>query len=154
MLYTRSLLVIYFKYSNVYITGFFFSVCGLLTVVASPVVEHRLQTCRLSGHGSWAQPLRGMWDLPRPGLEPVSPALAGGFFFFFFFCGTRASHCCGLSRCGAQAPDMQAQRPWLMGPAAPRHAGSSRTGARTRVPCISRQTLNHGATREAPGWFF
>ena len=26
-----------------------------------------------------AQPLRGMWDLPRPGLEPVSPALAGRF---------------------------------------------------------------------------
>ena len=24
-----------------------------------------------------AQLLRGMWDLPRPGLEPVSPALAG-----------------------------------------------------------------------------
>ncbi|KAJ8783633.1 hypothetical protein J1605_008676 [Eschrichtius robustus] len=23
--------------------------------------------------------LCGMWDLPRPGLEPVSPALAGGF---------------------------------------------------------------------------
>ena len=23
--------------------------------------------------------LRGMWDLPEPGLEPVSPALAGGF---------------------------------------------------------------------------
>ena len=23
--------------------------------------------------------LRGMWNLPRPGLEPVSPALAGGF---------------------------------------------------------------------------
>ena len=23
--------------------------------------------------------LRGMWDLPRPGVEPVSPALAGGF---------------------------------------------------------------------------
>ena len=23
--------------------------------------------------------LRGMWDLPGPGLEPVSPALAGGF---------------------------------------------------------------------------
>ena len=22
--------------------------------------------------------LSGMWDLPRPGLEPVSPALAGG----------------------------------------------------------------------------
>ena len=38
-----------------------------------------------------------MWDLPRPGLKPVSPALAGGFLtiappgkpcilFFFFFC--------------------------------------------------------------------
>ena len=23
-----------------------------------------------------------MWDLHGPGLEPVSPALAGGFFFF------------------------------------------------------------------------
>ena len=23
---------------------------------------------------------RGTWDLPRPGIEPVSPALAGGFF--------------------------------------------------------------------------
>ena len=28
---------------------------------------------------NWAQLLRGMWDLPRPGLDPVSPALAGGF---------------------------------------------------------------------------
>ena len=27
--------------------------------------------------GSRAQLLRGMWDLPRPGLEPVFPALAG-----------------------------------------------------------------------------
>ena len=29
--------------------------------------------------GSRAQSLRGMWDLPRPGLEPVSPTLAGRF---------------------------------------------------------------------------
>ena len=70
-------------------------------------------------------------------------------FNFFLFFGTRASHCCGLSRCGAQAPDAQAQRPWFTGPAAPRHVGSSRTGARTRVPCIGRRTLNHCATREA-----
>ena len=48
------------------------------SLVASPVAEHRLWTRRLSGHGSWAQPLRGMWDLPRPGHEPVSPASAGG----------------------------------------------------------------------------
>ena len=27
--------------------------------------------------GSRAQLLRGMWDLPRPGLEPMSPASAG-----------------------------------------------------------------------------
>ena len=57
----------------------FIAVRGSLTIAASLVVEHRLQTCRLSSCGSWAQSLRGMWDLPRPGLEPVSPALAGIF---------------------------------------------------------------------------
>ena len=57
----------------------FIAVRGPLTVVASLVVEHRLQMRRLSNCGSWAQLLRGMWDLPRPGLEPVSPALAGRF---------------------------------------------------------------------------
>ena len=57
----------------------FIEVCGLLTIVASLVAEHRLQTCRLSNCGSRSQLLRGMWDLPRPGLEPVSPALAGRF---------------------------------------------------------------------------
>ena len=55
----------------------FIAVRGPLTVAASLVVEHRLQTRRLSNRGSRAQPLRGMWDPPRPGLEPVSPALAG-----------------------------------------------------------------------------
>ena len=56
----------------------FIAVRGPLTITASLVAEHRLQTRRLSNYGSWAQPLCGMWDLPRPGLEPVSPALAGG----------------------------------------------------------------------------
>ena len=81
------------------------AVRGPLTIVAFPVAEHRLQTHRLSSCGSRAQPLRGMWDLPRPGLEPVSPALAGRLsttappgkplilFFtlllFFFFCRPR-----------------------------------------------------------------
>ena len=64
----------------------FIAVRGPLTVAASLVAEHRLQTRRLSSCdvasglsscGSRAQLLRGMWDLPRPGLEPVSPALAG-----------------------------------------------------------------------------
>ena len=56
----------------------FIAVCGPLTVAASLVAEHRLQTRRLSSCGARAQLLRGMWDPPRPGLEPVSPALAGG----------------------------------------------------------------------------
>ena len=34
---------------------------------------------------------------------------------------------------------------------APRHAGSSPTGDRTRVPCIGRRILNHRTTREVPG---
>ena len=42
-----------------------------------------------------------------------------------------------LSNCGSR------------GPAAPRHVGSPQTRARTRVPRIGRQTLNHCATREA-----
>ena len=53
---------------------------------ASVVVAHRLSSCgsrtlehRLSSCGARAELLRGMWDLPGPGIEPVSPALAGGF---------------------------------------------------------------------------
>ena len=57
----------------------FIVVRGPLTVAAPLVAEHRLQMRRLSSCGSRAQLLRGMWDLPRPGLEPVSPALAGRF---------------------------------------------------------------------------
>ena len=63
------------------------AVRGRLTIAAPPVAEHRLQTGRLqtrrlqtrrlSNCGSRAQLLRGMWDPPRPGHEPVSPALAG-----------------------------------------------------------------------------
>ena len=45
-----------------------FSSCG------SRALERRLSSC-----GAWAQLLRSMWDLPRPGIEPMSPALAGGF---------------------------------------------------------------------------
>ena len=67
----------------------FIAVRGPLTIAASLVAEHGLQTRRLSNCGSWAQLLHGMWDL-------------------------------------------------------------SQTRARTRVPCIGRQILNHCATREAP----
>ena len=57
----------------------FIAVRGPLSIAASLVAEHRLQMLRLSSCGSRAQLLRGMWDPPRPGLEPVSPALAGRF---------------------------------------------------------------------------
>ena len=55
----------------------FIAVRGPLTIAASLVAEQRLQTLRLSSCGSRAQLPRSMWDPPRPGLEPVSPALAG-----------------------------------------------------------------------------
>ena len=55
----------------------FIAVRGPLTVAASLVAEHGLQTRRLSSCGPRAQLPRGMWDPPRPGLEPVSPAPAG-----------------------------------------------------------------------------
>ena len=57
----------------------FIAVRGPPAIAASLVVEHRLQTRRLSNCSSRAQLLRGTWDLPKPGLEPVSPALAGRF---------------------------------------------------------------------------
>ena len=66
--------------------GFF--CCGpqALGVQFSVVVTHRLSSCGsralecgLGSHGTWTQLPCGMWDLPRPGIEPVSPALAGGF---------------------------------------------------------------------------
>ena len=64
----------------------FIAVHGPLTIAASLVAEHRLQTRRLSSCGSRAQLLRSMQDLPRPGLEPVSPALVGRFSYQ---CATR-----------------------------------------------------------------
>ena len=63
-----------------------FSCCGAQTLGTrvSVVVARGLSSCgswalerRLSSCGSRAQLLHGMWDLPGPGLEPVSPALAG-----------------------------------------------------------------------------
>ena len=57
-----------------------------LGMQALAVAAHRLRSCgslalehRLSSCGTWASLLHCMWDLPRPGIEPVSPALAGRF---------------------------------------------------------------------------
>ena len=51
--------------------------CAGLSLSWPLFVEHRLQTRRLSNCGSRAELLRGMQDPPRPGLELMSPALAG-----------------------------------------------------------------------------
>ena len=65
-----------------------FSWCGAraLGAWASVVVAHGLSSCgswalerRLCSCGARARLLRGMWDLPRSGLEPMSPTLAGRF---------------------------------------------------------------------------
>ena len=40
----------------------------------SRALGHRLGSC-----GTWTQ-FHGMWDLPRSGIEPMSPARAGRFF--------------------------------------------------------------------------
>ena len=45
-----------------------------LSSCGSQAVEHRFSSC-----GTRAQLLTVMWDLPGPGLEPMSPALAGRF---------------------------------------------------------------------------
>ena len=50
-----------------------------------------------------------MWDLPRPGLEPVSPALAGGFLAivppgksttYGLFDDSHSNRCEVISHCG------------------------------------------------------
>ena len=61
----------------------------------------------------------------------------------------------GFSSCGMWTQQLwlagsraQAQQLWRMGLVAPRHVGSSRARARTRIPCIGRRILNHCTTRE------
>ena len=64
-------------------------VLGLLTSEASLVVGHwqALEWLRFAGSRTQAQQLwqrgliaPGIWNLPGPGIEPLSPALAGRFF--------------------------------------------------------------------------
>ena len=106
--------------------------------------------------------LVGFLQLQRAGATlrcSVQPSDCGGFSC----CRARAlsawasavvAH--GISSCDLRAQQLwlecstaQAQQLWHMGLVAPRHVGSSWTRARTRVPCIGRQILNHCATREA-----
>ena len=70
--------------------------CVGLSSCGSRALERRLSSC-----GTWAQLLHSIWDLPGPGLEPMSPALAGGFLtpvppgkplFYSFFTSWRFFH--------------------------------------------------------------
>ena len=85
-----NLLFIYYVY--LWLCWVFVSVRGLSLVAARgghsssrcaglslsrPLLLRSTGSRRAGNCGSRAQLLRGMWDLPRPGLEPVSPALAG-----------------------------------------------------------------------------
>ena len=93
---------------------FFFAICGPLTAMTSPVVEHRLWTHRPSGRGSRAQPLRGMWDPPGSGHEPASLASAGGLsttappgkpHVEHFFMSLRQKHCEEIYLSKLSSPD-------------------------------------------------
>ena len=55
-----------------------FSRCGAWALGHSSFSS--CHTWGLNSCGTQVQLLRGMWDLHNPGIEPMSPALAGGFF--------------------------------------------------------------------------
>ena len=63
------------------------ALCGLLIAMTSLVAEHELQSvqasvvvaCGLSHCGTRAQLALCRWNPPRPGIEPASLALVGGF---------------------------------------------------------------------------
>ena len=133
-----------------------FSSCG------ARALERSLSSC-----GAQAQLLRGMWDLPRPGIKPVSPALAGRFlttvtqgksqFFkkyiylfiwlrqvlveahgiFVATCGIFIA-ACGLFSCGMQALSCGMQD--LV----------PRPGMGPRPPALRVWSFNHWTTREVP----
>ena len=50
-------------------------VIHVLINFGSLALEHWLSSC-----GTQTQLFCSMWDLPGPGIEPLSPALAGAFF--------------------------------------------------------------------------
>ena len=65
-----------------------FSSCGeqgLLSSCSTQAYHHSVSSCRaqalehgLRNCGAGAQLPGGMWTLPSPGIEPMSPTLAGG----------------------------------------------------------------------------
>ena len=56
-----------------------FSLQAFLLLWSTGSRAHRFRELQFSGSRAQAQQLRGIWDLPRPGIEPMSPAWAGRF---------------------------------------------------------------------------
>ena len=84
------------------------------------------------------------------------PCLVFSFWWLILLQSMGSRHA-GFGSCGARAQQLwlagsraQAQQLWCTGLVAPRHVGSSRTRARTCVPCIGRRILNHCINREVP----
>ena len=89
--YTERRIEVFFFYFFFWLHGVFTAVLGLsrrqkveTTVQLWPTAAHRCglpccgaRTPRLQYFGPWAP--HSLWNLPKPGMEPRSPALAGGF---------------------------------------------------------------------------
>ena len=112
-----------------------FSSCG------TRALEHRLSSC-----GTRAQLLRGMWDLPGPGIEPVSPTLAGRyltiapqgkspFLQILIASGIQTLQCL----CFFFWPCQMACRILIPQP-----------GIEPMLPAVEAQSPNHWTTREVP----
>ena len=69
----------YVGFSLVAASNYCLVVHRLLTAVASLVVEHWLQNKGSTVVSQGLSYSESMWDLPRPGFKPMSPAWAGGF---------------------------------------------------------------------------
>ena len=85
-----------------------------------------MEELAISGFGAWAELPPGMWNLPGPGpgIEPMSPALAGGFLttgspgkFYSSFClqayGIQ-SRCCFPVHLSSFLPILFSVAMWLL----------------------------------------
>ena len=86
-LYLLICMLVYFWHAQLSLLSPASSSCGAGPTLCSLQASHwgGISCC-----GAWALGHTGsdscsMWDLLRPGIEPVAPALAGGFFLSFFF---------------------------------------------------------------------
>ena len=64
--------------------GLVVGTCGPQCAQTQIVVPHSLSSCGLRALECWlrgtkAQLLHSMWNLPRPGIQPMSPVVAGRF---------------------------------------------------------------------------